>query len=102
MSTSYHAAIVYGLPYELANSLIDNLNDLIDEGEIDTFSPYYDAARTDCLIGVEIQRSPDYGYREVDVQNDESAQERIDTEGKALEEIFGEENLKVYITTVGY
>lgn len=102
MSTSYHAAIVYGLPYELANSLIDNLDDLIDEGEIDTFSPYYDAYRRESLVGVEIQRSPDYGYREVDVQNDESAQKRIDTEGKALEEIFGEENLKVYITTVGY
>jgi hypothetical protein len=102
MSTSYHAALVYGLTYELANALINNLDDLIDEGEIDTFSPYYDDSREESLVGVEIQRSPAYGYREVDVQNDESAQDRINTEGRALEEIFGEENLKIYITTVGY
>lgn len=103
MSTSYSAAFVYGLPYELAESLIDNIDDLIDEGEIEIFAPYYDASRRESLVGVEIHNSGDYRYRVFKPQDMSDEENKyLNEKCSALAKLFGEDNVEFYLTTVGY
>lgn len=103
MSTSYSAALVYGLPYKLADELIDNLDDLIDSGKIEILPPYYGASRRESLVGVGIQNSGDYGYRVFkpeDLPGEQKAE--LTKQITAVAELFGQGNVEYYLTTVVY
>jgi hypothetical protein len=107
MSTSYSAALVYGLPFKDAVRLEDELGlepirDMIYDGELEVFPPYYDAPYENSIIGVAIVQTNSYSFTLADPSAiGESNLEHMDKEGKRLEKLFGADNLKVYLTTVG-
>jgi hypothetical protein len=107
MSTSYSAALVYGLTFKDAVRLEDELGlesikEMIYEGELDVFPPYYDAPYEDSIVGVAIVQTGSYNFTLADPSAlKESNLEHMDAEGRRLEKLFGAENLKAYLTTVG-
>lgn len=50
------AKLIYGCGYsELPEEILDEVNELLDSGELDYASPYYDSSRSDWIIGVRIR-----------------------------------------------
>lgn len=67
MGIDISAKLLYGLPYEdIPEEILDEVNEMLDNGELDYASPYYDAPRGDWIVGVEItawKKGPyDLGY----------------------------------------
>ena len=55
MGVNIEAKLIYGLPYsDLPEEILEEVDEMIDEGSLDYASPYYDAPRDRWIIGVEI------------------------------------------------
>ena len=55
MGTDISAKLIYGLPYsDLPEEILEEVNEMLDDGELDYASPYYDAPRDEWIVGVEI------------------------------------------------
>lgn len=55
MGIDISAKLLYGLPYDdIPEEILDEVNELLDNGELDYASPYYDAPRDRWIVGVEI------------------------------------------------
>ncbi len=55
MSVNISAALIYGLPYSnLPEEILEEVDEMLDNGELDYASPYYDAPRDGWIVGVEI------------------------------------------------
>lgn len=54
MGMDIRAKMIYGLPYEEMEELVEDLDDLLDDGELDYASPYYDAPLEDWIVGIEV------------------------------------------------
>ena len=49
------AKLIYGLPYSgLPEEILKIVDNMLDNGELDYASPYYDAPRSKWIVGVEI------------------------------------------------
>ena len=55
MGVNIEAKLIYGTPYsDLPEELLEEVNEMLDDGSLDYASPYYDAPRDDWIVGVEI------------------------------------------------
>ena len=84
MGVEYRGLICVGYDYDQVEALyeecLDDSGDLkyenlyeFCEGEgLESFSPYYDADREDCIYGSSIVASNDYSYKELDMELDSS------------------------------
>ena len=58
MGIDISAKLIYGLPYsDLPEEILDEVDEMLDDGELEYASPYYDAPRDEWIVGVEIQVS---------------------------------------------
>lgn len=56
MGIDIDAKLIYGIPYsELPDEILDEVDEMLDNGDLDYASPYYDAARDECIVGVEVE-----------------------------------------------
>ena len=95
MSVEYNAAIVVGAAWEDINEdAIDNIDELVENGDLHDFPSFYDGYR-EGLFGLYIVNSPDYGYCEM-----EYTAEDIEIAKQKFKELTGIEG-KVYLTTIG-
>jgi hypothetical protein len=95
MSVEYNAAIVVGAAWEDINEdAIDNIDELVESGDLHDFPPFYDGYR-EGLFGLYIVNSPDYGYCEMEY----TAQD-VGAAKQKFKELTGIEG-KVYLTTIG-
>ena len=94
MGIYYQAVIFYGLPYEELEGSVENLEEMTDNGEVDTVSPYYDAPQDEGLVGFMVEASPDYGWTEIYKGN------YFEEAKRRFEEVFGRPG-KLYISTHG-
>jgi hypothetical protein len=104
MSTSYSAALVYGLTYNQAVNLTSDefIDALIDEGDLEIFAPYYDALREDSIVGVAVVETPSYNFKLADPNSfTKSQMDEMEYQATRLTDFFGEDNVKFYLTTVG-
>lgn len=54
MGIDISAKLIYGLPYsDLPGDILDEVNEMLDSGELDYASPDYDAPRNEWIVGVE-------------------------------------------------
>lgn len=53
MSIDIDAMLIFGAPYRELQDL-ENLNELLDSGELDYASPYYDSPRDTWIVGIEL------------------------------------------------
>lgn len=54
MGIDISAKLIYGLPYEdIPEEILDEVNEMLDNGELDYASPYYDAPRGDWIVGLD-------------------------------------------------
>lgn len=55
MGLDISAKLIYGLPYsDLPEEILEEVDEMLDNGELDYASPYYDAPRDEWIVGVEI------------------------------------------------
>lgn len=55
MGIDISAKLIYGVPYsDLPEEILDEVNEMLDDGELDYASPYYDAPRDEWIVGVEV------------------------------------------------
>ena len=55
MGIDISAKLIYGLPYkDIPEEILDEVNEMLDNGDLDYASPYYDAPQGDWIVGVEI------------------------------------------------
>ena len=107
MSASYSAALVYGLPFKEAIRLEDELGlesvkEMIYNGELDVFPPYYDAPYEDSIVGIVVAQTSSYSFMLVDKEMfTEAEEDQLAREATFLEDLFGQSNLYNYLTTVG-
>lgn len=67
MGVEYRAVIVVGLTYEkLTEELSEadkaKINERIDGGDLDVWSPFYDAERDDSVVGFVVKQTDDYSW----------------------------------------
>ena len=56
MGIDISAKLIYGLPYEdIPGEILDEVDEMLDPGDLDYASPYYDATRDEWIVGVEIR-----------------------------------------------
>lgn len=91
MSIDYSCAVVVGLPFSSFEDE-EQLEKWADDCEIDSFAPYYDAPRGDCLYGFSIGEANTYSFAEFS-PTEEEKQEAVDT----FKKLTGLEP-KVYVT----
>ena len=49
------AKLIYGCNYsDIPEEILDEVNEMLDNGELDYASPYYDAPRDEWIVGVEV------------------------------------------------
>lgn len=95
MCVYYNAAIVVGADWrDIDEDAIDNIDELVENGDLHDFPPFYDGYR-EGLFGLYIVNSPDYSYCEV-----EYAAQDIDAAKQKFKELTGMEG-KVYLTVIG-
>lgn len=68
MGMDISAKLIYGLPYkDIPEDILDEVDEMLDDGELDYASPYYDAPRGDWIVGVEIpvwaDQNSDLGHK---------------------------------------
>lgn len=55
MGIDISAKLIYGLPYsDIPEEILDEVDEMLDNGDLDYASPYYDAPRGDWIVGVEV------------------------------------------------
>lgn len=55
MGIDISAKLIYGLPYEdIPEDILDEVNEMLDNGELDYASPTYDAPQDEWIVGVEV------------------------------------------------
>ena len=55
MGIDISAKLIYGLPYsDLPEEILEEVDEMLDNGELGYASPYYDALRGEWIVGVEI------------------------------------------------
>ena len=55
MGIDISAKLIYGLPYsDLPEEILEEVDEMLDDGELEYASPYYDAPRDKWIVGVEI------------------------------------------------
>lgn len=55
MGIDIEAKLIYGVPYaDIPEELIEQVDEMLDEGTLDYASPYYDAPKRKWVIGVEL------------------------------------------------
>ncbi len=55
MGINISAKLIYGLPYsDLPEEILEGVDEMLDNGELEYASPYYDAPRDEWIVGVEI------------------------------------------------
>ena len=55
MGIDISAKLIYGLPYsDLPEEILEEVNEMLDNGELEYASPYYDAPRDEWIVGVEV------------------------------------------------
>lgn len=53
MGIDISAKLIYGLPYEdIPEEILDEVNEMLDSGELEYASPYYDAPRDRWIVGL--------------------------------------------------
>ena len=56
MGIDISAKLIYGCHYsDLPEEILDEVNEMLDNGELEYASPYYDAPRDEWIVGVEIR-----------------------------------------------
>lgn len=85
------AVIIVGLPYDQFNMAQDELDELIDNGDIDSASPYFDADRDDCVYGIRVAKS-DYRAEEFTLNDN-----LINSAKQSFKDTYGQEP-KVYLS----
>ena len=56
MGVNIEAKLIYGTPYsDLPEEILEDVNEMLDDGSLDYASPYYDAPRDEWIVGVEIK-----------------------------------------------
>ena len=56
MGMSIDAKVIYGCYYsELPREVLDDVDEMLNSGELDYASPYYDSNRSDWIVGVQIR-----------------------------------------------
>ena len=56
MGIGISAKLIYGTPYsDLPEDILEEVNEMLDNGELEYASPYYDAPREEWIVGVEIR-----------------------------------------------
>ena len=51
MGIHIRAKLIYGLPYsDLPEEILEDVNEMLDNGELEYASPYYDAPREEVLF----------------------------------------------------
>lgn len=54
MGIDISAKLIYGLPYEeIPEEILDEVNEMLDDGILDYASPYYDAPRREWIVGLD-------------------------------------------------
>ena len=55
MGIDISAKLIYGLPYsDIPEEMLEEVDEMLDNGELEYASPYYDAPRDEWIVGVEI------------------------------------------------
>ena len=55
MGIDISAKLIYGLPYsDLPEEIREEVNEMLDMGDLDYASPYYDAPRNEWIVGVDM------------------------------------------------
>lgn len=55
MGIDIDAKLIYGCNYsDLPEEILEEVNEMLDNGELDYASPYYDAPRNEWIVGVEV------------------------------------------------
>lgn len=55
MGIDIGAKLIYGLPYsDLPEEILKRVDNMLDVGDLDYASPYYDAPRDEWIVGVEV------------------------------------------------
>lgn len=55
MGMSIDAKLIYGVPYtDIPEELIEQVDEMLDEGTLDYASPWYDSSRKDWIVGVAV------------------------------------------------
>ena len=75
MGIDIEAKLIYGLLYaDLPEEILDEDNEMLDNGEIEYASPYYDSPRDEWIVGVEVScsglDSESIGYAVTDAAGD--------------------------------
>ena len=56
MGIDVSAKLIYGLPYsDLPEEILEEVDEMLDNGELEHASPYYDAPRDEWIVGVEVE-----------------------------------------------
>lgn len=60
MGIQISAVLIYGCYYsELPEEVLDEVNEMLDDGRLDYASPYYDSSKSEWIVGFEL---PAYGH----------------------------------------
>ena len=63
MSIDIDAIMIYGVPYsEIPDDLTEEVDQLLDDGELDYASPYFDSPRGEWIVGVSVYCCGDKHY----------------------------------------
>ena len=67
MKIDISAKLIYGTPYsDLPEAILEEVDEMLDNGELEYASPYYDTPRDEWIVGVEIDC---YGHEPEDIES---------------------------------
>ena len=56
MGIHIRAKLIYGLPYsDIPEEVLEEVDEMLDDGTLGYASPYYDAHRSEWIVGVEVE-----------------------------------------------
>ena len=94
MGVEYRAVVVVGVPWQ---DVPEDVRDRLEEDyeEFSLISPWFDAARADCLVGIIIDETGDYDYSQLDLDRSKvakalkSVKEQLGVDGKLYLSPYG-------------